>query len=956
MDRTVKVAVIAEVGGALAQLARLRNGIRTFNSELQAGAVARKATFNDVAMGLGVVGVALGGLAGIAVKKFADFDQAMSYVAAVTRESATAMLALREAALQAGAETVFTAVEAANAIENLAKAGVSTADILGGGLRSSLNLAAASGLSVARAAEIAAGALGMFKLQGSDLKDVTDYLAAGANKSIGEVDDLALALRQVGPVANLTGLSIKETIGALAAFASTGRIGLDAGTSFKRMLQLLTPQSAAAAAKMEELGIAGYDAKGEFIGLANFAGVLRSSLSKLTPEARNAALSTIYGSDAIAAATELYRQGADGIQDWIDKVDDQGYAADNASLRLGNLKGDLEQFKGSLDTVFVTMGEAANGPLRAIVQGATGIINALGGTSDDFQQALFWATAIAGAVSLLGGAFFLAVPKIAAYNQAVGILTASMPKLGSAIGAVGRVGAWLTVAVVAISGIATAVNSYTESLRMNGAELTNVLATTASGANIIKSTFQNMKFDAPKTMEGGAWNESQWQSYTGGMWDASDAAANFNDILSDIADHEVAAGKMFWEEGWGASGGQLGEAAARLRELGESYASLSDTDLPKAQQSFSLLMKETDMTSDSFWDLINLMPAYKTKLVEMATVMGLDATNAQVMMRLAMGKGAEGAEAQKVALGQLSAAAEDTSGEISDLASQIADFGKTQLDTRDGIRRTGDAFRDLRAAVDAGVTAGYSGEEMLNMWSEVGSDVTGKMDAFADSINQTAAAMYTQSGSIEQVNAFMSEQRQKLFETAMQLYGNEDAAWAYVNSLLATPDQIITNVQLNGLGMAQEQLDTWIRINNNRTVSILARMSAPGQPNDPADQPGAATGGTIRGPGTGTSDTAGLFWLSNGEEVIRASMAAKFRPLLKAINAGQINSIPGYADGGTARRYAGMNQVFGGPAAKVVIPPTAPSREFNLTVINPQHVDLMETVREKSDKVANGMW
>src|SRR5690606_31556125 len=113
----------------------------------------------------------------MAVSKFAEFDQQMSYVQAATHETAGNMDLLRQAALDAGASTVFSATEAAQAVEELSKAGISTADILAGGLTGSMDLAAAGGLGVARAAEISATALQQFGLEGSQASHVADVLA-----------------------------------------------------------------------------------------------------------------------------------------------------------------------------------------------------------------------------------------------------------------------------------------------------------------------------------------------------------------------------------------------------------------------------------------------------------------------------------------------------------------------------------------------------------------------------------------------------------------------------------------------------------------------------------------------------------------------------------------------------------------------------------------------------------
>ncbi len=118
---------------------------------------------------------------------------------------------LREAALEAGASTVFTATEAANAIEELGKAGLTTTQILDGGLSGALDLAAAGQLSVAEAAGIAAIAVKQFNLEGGDVPHVADLLAAGAGKAVGSVEDLSAALGQAGLVANGAGQSIEDT-------------------------------------------------------------------------------------------------------------------------------------------------------------------------------------------------------------------------------------------------------------------------------------------------------------------------------------------------------------------------------------------------------------------------------------------------------------------------------------------------------------------------------------------------------------------------------------------------------------------------------------------------------------------------------------------------------------------------------------------------------------------------
>jgi TP901 family phage tail tape measure protein len=372
-DRTVTVRLNAAVSGYIAQMqaagrATAQVGTQGANVAKDVGMISPKLL--GVASAAAVVG-------GMAVMKMANFEAALSEVKAATGETAAGMDSLRDAAMAAGGATKFSAEEAAQGITNLAKAGVSTKDILDGGLDGALALAAAGSMEVADAAEIASAALVTFKLEGEDMTHVADLLAAGAGKAMGEVSDLGYALKMAGTVAAQTGLGIEETTAALASMASRGITGSDAGTSLKSFLQRLVPDSKKAREAMMDIGLAAYDAEGKFIGLEAVAGQLRDGLKDLTQEEQAAALKTIFGSDAVRAAAVLYEEGADGVAQWTKNVDDAGYAAEYAATLTDNLKGDVEKLTGALDTLFITSADGANGPLRDAVQGMTAMLEAV---------------------------------------------------------------------------------------------------------------------------------------------------------------------------------------------------------------------------------------------------------------------------------------------------------------------------------------------------------------------------------------------------------------------------------------------------------------------------------------------------------------------------------------------------------------------------------------------------
>jgi TP901 family phage tail tape measure protein len=375
VEKVVAVRVEAHTEGAVAGFRKLKGAV----DDVTKAASPKKAdAFKNLSDKAALAGVGIAAAMGLAAKRFADFDQSMSAVKANSGATGKELEGLRSLAVKLGADSQFSAKEAADGINEMAKAGVSAQEIMGGGLKGALDLAAAGQIGVADAAETAATAMTQFKLKGTSVPHIADLLANAANKAQGGVGDMAQALKQAGLVASSTGLSIEETTAGLTAFASAGLIGSDAGTSFKTMLQRLSAPSGEAAAQMKTLGISAYDAQGNFVGLANLAGQLQAGMRDLTPEQRNAAQAIIFGNDAIRAANVLYDQGTAGINKWTDAVSEQGAAAKQAAALTDNLKGDLERLGGALDSVFIQTGSSANGGLRAIVQGAEGLVGAVG--------------------------------------------------------------------------------------------------------------------------------------------------------------------------------------------------------------------------------------------------------------------------------------------------------------------------------------------------------------------------------------------------------------------------------------------------------------------------------------------------------------------------------------------------------------------------------------------------
>jgi TP901 family phage tail tape measure protein len=622
-DRSISIAIEARVQGFISGMRTAQQATTDLANRVQGFARDNEQHLDRV----GKAGLVMGGglLAGVAlaVKSLMEFDAAMSEVQSSTHETEANMDLLREAAINAGAATAFSAKEAAQGIDELAKAGVATKDILAGGLTGALNLAAAGSLGVGEAAEIAATALTQFKLSGDKVPHLADLLAAGAGKAQGSVQDMGMALKQTGLVAASTGLSIEETTGGLAAFASAGLIGSDAGTSFKSMLQRLTPQSKEAEEKMRELGISAYDSQGQFVGLAKFSENLKTSMQELTPEARNAAMGVIFGSDAVRAANVLYEQGAEGIAEWTDKVNDSGYAIITARTKTDNLAGDLERLGGSFDSVLIKGGGAAAETLRGIVQGLEDLVDSVGKIPAPMLQFSVSAAGVIGAVVLLGGGLLTVLPRLVEFRASMAALATTAPGAARGIGAVGKAAGGALVTLLALQAAsAVFTEKKTKSTEEYGAALLKVSnAGKLAKSSDLDSIFQNL---------GKAFGEDIVK------------VNNLSDAVSRLSNQTFNdAGNKFFEgftNFLGLPKGEIGQLEDSLKGLGEEMGNLAKNGAGEtAAKSFSLLTKEFEKNGKGAKEALEYVPGYKDALLGLANQAGVTLSE-QELLDFALGK------------------------------------------------------------------------------------------------------------------------------------------------------------------------------------------------------------------------------------------------------------------------------------------------------------------------------
>lgn len=317
----------------------------------------------SMTLGLTVPIVAAGGAA---TSVAASFDDAMSQVQGALGGASADMDGLRNLALQLGADTVFSATESAQAMVELAKGGLTEAQIKGGALAASMDLAAAGQLNLADAAATTVQMMGSFGLGAGDATRIANALAGAANASSADVSDLTQAMSQCSAQASLAGWSLEDTAAALALFADHGVKGSDAGTSLKTMLQRLAAPTDQAAEAIAAYGLNIRDSNGKMKDISGIADELTGKLGGLSDAERDAALQTIFGSDASRAAAILMQSGSEGLAKYIAATNDATAAETMANAQKGELSWALENMGGAVESAAIAFGTALAPAITAV--------------------------------------------------------------------------------------------------------------------------------------------------------------------------------------------------------------------------------------------------------------------------------------------------------------------------------------------------------------------------------------------------------------------------------------------------------------------------------------------------------------------------------------------------------------------------------------------------------------
>lgn len=395
------------------------------------------------------------GLGAAAVKIAADYEQAMNVLQATSGATAEQMRQLDNLAQELGSDLTLpgtSAKDAAEAMLELSKGGLTLADTMAAA-KGVLQMSAAAQVSNARAAEIAVNALSAFRLAGSEATRVADLLAAAANSSSAEIAHIADGLQMSASVFAMAGVPIEDLVNALSLMANAGIKGSDAGTSLKQMLLSLQAPTDKAAKLMAAIGVSIYDAQGKMLPLRSIIEQFTQALGGMSQQQQAAALSAIFGSDAIRAANVVLAEGTAAWDKQMAAVTEAGVAAELAGAQNKGLKGALDALQSSLEAVALSITPYLE-RLAEWVRSLAEVTEKLSELSPATRDALL-------ALGLVAAAVGPVLMVIGGLAQGLGGLIAAWPAVAAGAGTVataltGPLGLAIAAAVAAVIGLAVA--------------------------------------------------------------------------------------------------------------------------------------------------------------------------------------------------------------------------------------------------------------------------------------------------------------------------------------------------------------------------------------------------------------------------------------------------------------------------------------------------------------------
>lgn len=479
MDTAAK---ISELQGRLQSLAteinifsRMGSAMTSFGDKLTtlgSGAVNLGSTLT------GAITTPLVGIGVAAMTTFGNFEQQMNRVKAISGATGGQFDQLKQRAVELGASSVFSASEVAQAMENMASAGMNVNDIYSASA-GVMDLAAVSGRDMGLAAEAVASAMNQFGIAGENATHVADVYAKAAADTNAETVDMAEAMKYAGPVMSSLNSSFEETAAAIGIMSNAGIKGSQAGTTLRTAMQRLAAPTDVASKLMQSLGISAYNSEGQMKPISELLPHLQERLSGLSEEQRNNALNTLFGKESLSGMLALLDSAGpefDGVVSGLQNSN--GAAKEMANTMNSGLSGSIENLKGKLETAAITVSERFAPYIEQLADKVGELTEWFTNLSEEQQdQIIKW-----GLVAAAAG------PALVVFGKVAGTLGTTFKALGTVSSGIGKVVGKVAPLITNFAGMETAAvgaTGATSGLGTSISLLSNPLGVVVGGAALL---------------------------------------------------------------------------------------------------------------------------------------------------------------------------------------------------------------------------------------------------------------------------------------------------------------------------------------------------------------------------------------------------------------------------------------------------------------------------------------
>lgn len=375
-------------------------------------------------------------LGGTAIKKFADVDKTMVLANKTMGNTAEQAELLNDAMEKAAAASVYGMSDAAEAMLNFARAGL-TAEQSASALAPAMNLAAGEGGDLNTVSAGLVATINGFHGSFDDAAHYADVFANACNNSALDINSLSEAMSVAAPIFASAGYSIEDASLYMGVMANNGIEASVAANSLKTGLARLVSPAKDGADEMERLGLSFTNADGSMKSTITIQKELHDAFAQLSESEQIAAASAIFGKNQMAPWLALINTAPEDVQALSTELGVLGTTQEMANAQMSGFAGSLEQLKSTADVAMTALGEALAPTIQTIagyLQRAVEWFNNLDDSTKQTIATVGLVLAAAGPVLLiLGKAFTIIGTVIGAVSKFIGIAKIVVAFLGGPV-------------------------------------------------------------------------------------------------------------------------------------------------------------------------------------------------------------------------------------------------------------------------------------------------------------------------------------------------------------------------------------------------------------------------------------------------------------------------------------------------------------------------------------------